>query len=231
MRLVLLGPPGAGKGTQSRMLADLFHSPHIASGDLLREAVRDQTPIGVKAKSYMDQGSLVPDELVLKLIDARLNEPDATKGFILDGFPRSVPQAKALAKMLNKRGESVSKVIAFEVPDDEIVKRISGRRTCPGCNEMYHVHFDPPLKPGTCNKCGGELYQREDDREDTVRKRLQVYNNQTKPLLEYYGRKGMLSQINGVGPTEEVMKRMLAAIGEARYDAGNAKGTGSTEAK
>jgi adenylate kinase len=213
------------------MLADLIHSPHIASGDLLREAVRDKTPIGVEAKSFMDQGSLVPDELVLKLIDARLNQPDAKKGFILDGFPRSVPQAEALAGMLDKRHASLSKVIALEVPDDEIVKRISGRRTCQACNEMYHVIFDPPLNPGICNKCGGELYQREDDYEDTVRNRLQVYNDATKPLLEFYGRKGLLSEIDGVGPTEEVMDRMLSAIGEARYDAGNAKRTGSNQAK
>jgi adenylate kinase len=213
------------------MLADLIHSPHIASGDLLREAVRDKTPIGVEAKSFMDQGSLVPDELVLKLIDARLNQPDAKKGFILDGFPRSVPQAEALARMLDKRHASLSKVIALEVPDDEIVKRISGRRTCQACNEMYHVIFDPPLNPGICNKCGGELYQREDDYEDTVRNRLQVYNDATKPLLEFYGRKGLLSEIDGVGPTEEVMDRMLSAIGEARYDAGNAKRTGSNQAK
>lgn len=213
------------------MLGDRIKTPHIASGDLLREAVRDQTPIGVEAKSFMDEGSLVPDELVLKLIDARLDDPDTRKGFILDGFPRSVPQAEALDEMLNKRHESISKVIAIAVPDDEIVKRISGRRTCLGCNEMYHVVFDPPLNPEVCNKCGGKLYQREDDREDTVRNRLQVYNDATKPLLEFYGRKGLLSQIDGVGPTEKVMDRMLAAIGEARFDAGNIKPTPGTGAK
>lgn len=189
----------------------------------MREAVRDKTPLGIQAKSFMDKGSLVPDELVLKLIDARLNQPDAKPGFILDGFPRSVPQAQALAKMLDQRRESISKVIALDVPDDELVKRISGRRTCRNCNEMYHVIFDPPLNAGICNKCGGELYQREDDHEDTVRMRLQVYNNETRPLLEFYGRAGLLSQIDGIGRAEDILNRMLAAIGEARYDGGGPK--------
>jgi adenylate kinase len=205
------------------MLGERIHTPQVASGDLLREAVRDKTPIGIQAKSYMDKGSLVPDELVLKLIEARLNQADAKPGFILDGFPRSVTQAEALAGMLERRRESISKVIAINVPDDEIVKRISGRRTCRNCNEMYHVIFDPPLNAGLCNKCGGELYQREDDHEDTVRMRLQVYNNETRPLLEFYGRTGLLSQINGVGRLEEIMDRLLAAIGEARYDGGGPK--------
>jgi len=213
VRLVLLGPPGAGKGTQARMLGERIHAPQIASGDLLREAVRDSTPLGVKARSYMDKGSLVPDELVLKLIDSRLDQPDAKRGWILDGFPRSVPQAEALAGMLQQRGETISKVVAINVPDDELVKRISGRRTCRNCNEMYQVSFDPPAKPGLCNKCGGELYQREDDKEDTVRHRLQVYNNETRPLLDYYGKAGLLSQVDGIGRPEEILNRILAKIG------------------
>jgi adenylate kinase len=214
VRLVLLGPPGAGKGTQSRMLGERVGAPQIASGDLLREAVRDRTALGIQAQGYMDKGSLVPDELVLKLIAARLDQPDAKTGFILDGFPRSVPQAEALARMLEQRGETISKVVAINVPEDEIVKRISGRRTCRNCNEMYHVVFDPPGKPGICNKCGGELYQREDDKEDTVRHRLQVYNHATKPLLDYYGKAGLLSQIDGIGRLEEILNRILAEIGE-----------------
>jgi adenylate kinase len=213
VRLVLLGPPGAGKGTQARMLGERIHAPQISSGDLLREAVRDKTPLGVQAESYMGKGSLVPDQLVLKLIDARLDHPDARTGFILDGFPRSVPQAEALAGMLKQRGETISKVVAMNVPDDELVKRISGRRTCRNCNEMYHVIFDPPAKPGVCNKCGGELYQREDDHEATVRNRLQVYNNATKPLLDYYGKAGLLSQIDGMGRPEEILSRILVQIG------------------
>jgi adenylate kinase len=213
VRLVLLGPPGAGKGTQARILGERLGAPQIASGDLLRGAVRDRTSLGIQAQGYMDHGSLVPDELVLKLIDARLDQADAKAGFILDGFPRSVPQAEALAGMLKDRGEKISKVVAINVPEDEIVKRISGRRTCRNCNEMYHVVFDPPAKSGVCNKCGGELYQREDDHEDTVRHRLQVYNNATKPLLDYYGKAGLLSQIDGIGRPEEILNRILEKIG------------------
>ena len=214
MRLVLLGPPGAGKGTQARVLGQRIHAAHIASGDLLREAVRDHTPLGIQAEGYMDKGALVPDELVLKLIDARLDQPDAKAGFILDGFPRSVPQAEALAGMLKQRGEKISKVVAINVPDDELVKRISGRRTCRNCNEMYHLVFDPPAKSGVCNKCGGELYQREDDKEETVRNRLVVYNDATKPLLDHYGKAGLLSQVDGMGRPEEILNRILAKLGE-----------------
>ena len=212
MRLVLLGPPGAGKGTQARLLFERLHAPQIASGDLLRAAVRDKTALGVQAKSFMDEGSLVPDELVLKLIDARLDESDAKPGFILDGFPRSVPQAEALGKMLEARGESISKVVAIIAPDEDLVKRISGRRTCRNCNEMYHVAFDPPAKLGVCDKCGGELYQREDDHEDTVRHRLQVYNDATKPLLDYYGKAGLLSQVDGTGRPDDILHRILASL-------------------
>ena len=196
------------------MLGERIHAPQIASGDLLREAVRDNTPLGIQARSYMDKGALVPDELVLKLINARLDQPDAKPGFILDGFPRSVPQAEALAGMLQQWGEKISKVVAINVPVDELVKRISGRRTCRNCNEMYHVVFDPPAQPDVCNKCGGELYQREDDHEDTVRHRLQVYNNATRPLLDYYGKAGLLSQLDGIGRPEEILNRILAKIGE-----------------
>ena len=216
MRLVLLGPPGAGKGTQARILGEKIGAPQIASGDLLRAAVRDKTPTGIKAADFMDKGSLVPDDLVLELIEARLDEPDAKQGFILDGFPRSVPQAQALAAMLARRNEHISKVIAFDVPTEEIVKRISGRRTCRNCGAMYHVIFDPSRKPNVCNECGGELYQREDDHEDTVRKRLRIYENATKPLLKFYGREGMLSQIDGVGSTDEVMQRLLNVLRDGK---------------
>jgi adenylate kinase len=209
----MLGPPGAGKGTQARMLGERIQAPQIASGDLLRAAVRDKTALGVEAKSYMYKGSLVPDELVLKLIDARLDQADAKDGFILDGFPRSVPQAEALAKMLKKRGETLSKVIAIDVPDEDLVGRISGRRTCRNCNEMYHVIFDPPAKPGICNKCGGELYLRDDDKEETVRNRLVVYNDATKPLLAYYGKAGILAQVDGTGRPDEILGLILAQLG------------------
>jgi adenylate kinase len=212
VRLVLLGPPGAGKGTQARSLGALWGIPQVASGDLLRGVVREESELGREAASYMDRGQLVPDELVLKLIDQRLRKKDARAGFILDGFPRNVTQAEALAKGLDHYGLKLDKAVAVIVPDEEIVKRISGRRTCRKCNAMYHVVFEPPAKPGVCDKCGGELYQREDDAEETVRERLKVYAETTRPLLDHYARLGLLAQVNGVGRTEEVEKRILAAV-------------------
>jgi len=212
VRLVLLGPPGAGKGTQARMLEARFAAPQIASGDLLRAAVRNRTSLGLKAREYMDRGALVPDELVLGLIDERLNQPDAKGGFILDGFPRTVAQAETLAKMLDGRDQKLDKVVAIIVPDEEIVKRISGRRTCRNCGAMYHVIYDPPRNMNMCNSCNGELYQRDDDAEDTVRTRLEVYATSTRPLLEYYGGLGLLAQVDGIGRLEDVEQRLLAAI-------------------
>ena len=209
---MLLGPPGAGKGTQARALATLWGIPQVASGDLLRAVVREDSELGREAASYMDRGQLVPDELVLKLIDERLRKKDARKGFILDGFPRNVMQAEALSKGLDKAGLTLDKAVAVIVPDEEIVKRISGRRTCAKCNAMYHVAFEPPAKPGVCDKCGGELYQREDDAEETVRERLKVFAEATRPLLDYYGRLGLLEQIDGVGRTDDVEKRILCAV-------------------
>ena len=213
MRLVLLGPPCAGKGTQARALGALWGIPQVASGDLLRASVREHSELGREAAGYMERGQLVPDDLVLKLIAARLAKDDARKGFILDGFPRNVMQAEALAAGLERAGVKLDKVVAVIVPDEEIVKRISGRRTCRNCDAMYHVAFEPPAKAGVCDKCGGELYQREDDAEKTVRERLKVYAAATRPLLDYYGRLGMLAQIDGVGRTDEVEKRILSAVG------------------
>jgi adenylate kinase len=216
VRLVLLGPPGAGKGTQARMLEQRLGTPQVASGDLLRKAVRSRTALGLEAKRYMDKGALVPDDLVLKLIDQRLNEPDAAAGFILDGFPRTVAQAETLGGMLQGRGtQRLDKVIAIIVPDDEIVKRISGRRTCKNCGAMYHLIYDPPRNHNLCNSCNGELYQRDDDAEDTVRMRLEVYAAATRPLLEYYGRTGLLTQIDGIGRPEEIQQRIIGALGVA----------------
>ena len=212
MRLVLLGPPGAGKGTQARILREKFEIPQIASGDLLRAAVKARTPLGQEAQGFMDRGQLVPDELVLKMIAERIALEDARTGFILDGFPRSVAQAEALAKMLGASGAALDKVVAVDVPDEELVQRISGRRTCPKCGAMYHVAFEPPKVTGVCDKCGGELYQREDDAEETVRERLKVYAATTRPLIEHYGRIGILAQINGVGKPEDVEHRLLNAL-------------------
>ena len=214
MRLVLLGPPGAGKGTQARMLEKRLRAPQVASGDLLRNAVRGRTPLGVEAKRYMDKGALVPDDLVLKLIEERLSQPDAASGFILDGFPRTVAQAQTLDAMLKTGGpRHLDKVIAIMVPDEEIVKRISGRRTCKNCGVMYHLIYDPPRNQNLCNSCNGELYQRDDDAEDTVQMRLDVYAATMRPLMEYYERAGLLKQIDGIGRPEEIQQRIVEASG------------------
>ena len=212
MRLVLLGPPGAGKGTQARALSALWGIPQIASGDLLRAVVREDSELGREAASYMDRGQLVPDEFVLKLIADRFRKKDAHRGFILDGFPRNVMQAEALAARLEKAGLKLDKVVAITLPDEEIVKRISGRRTCRKCAAMYHTVFEPPAKPGVCDKCSGELYQRDDDAEETVRERIKVYDAMTLPLLDYYERLGILAQVDGIGRPEEVEKRILATL-------------------
>jgi adenylate kinase len=212
VRLVLLGPPGAGKGTQAQALSALWGIPQIASGDLLRAVVREDSELGREAASYMDRGQLVPDEFVLKLIAERFRKKDARSGFILDGFPRNVRQAEALGTGLEHAGLKLDKVVAVTLPDEEVVKRISGRRTCRNCAAMYHVVFEPPAEPGVCDKCGGELYQREDDGEDTVRERIKVYDETTRPLLDYYGRLGLLAQVDGVGRPDEVEKRILAAL-------------------
>jgi adenylate kinase len=212
VRIVLLGPPGAGKGTQAQTLAALWGIPQVASGDLLRAVVREESDLGREAASYMDRGQLVPDEFVLKLIDQRLRKKDARHGFILDGFPRNVSQAQALGAGLDRAGLKLDKAVAIMLPDEEVVKRISGRRTCRKCNAMYHVAFEPPKQAGTCDKCGGELYQREDDAEETVRERIKVYDAMTLPLLDYYGGLGMLAKVDGMGRPDEVEKRIISAV-------------------
>jgi len=219
VRLVLLGPPGAGKGTQAKQLEEELKIPQIASGDLLRLAVRNKTPLGVEAKRYMDQGTLVPDDLVIKLIEERLGDPDAARGFILDGFPRTLAQAEALRAMLERYRWAIDGVLALVVPDQEIIKRISGRCTCKNCGAMYHTIFDPPRNVGMCNKCNGELYQRDDDAEDTVKMRLEVYDTQTRPLLTYYQDQGLLKRIEGVGSLNDVRRRMKTAVDEVRKTA------------
>lgn len=195
------------------MLELRLKAPQIASGDLLRAAVRNGTELGLKAKRFMDKGDLVPDELVLGLIGERLDRPDAREGFILDGFPRTVAQAETLARMLEERAIKLDKVVAVNVPNEEIIKRISGRRTCRKCGAMYHIIYDPPRNMDLCNACNGELYQREDDAEDTVQARLEVYAAATRPLLDYYGRLGMLAQIEGTGSPAAIEQRILGALG------------------
>lgn len=210
--LILMGPPGGGKGTQAQRLTDELGIPQISTGDILRAAVREGTELGKKAKQFMDAGELVPDDVIIGIVKDRLSEDDATKGFILDGFPRTVAQADALGAMLQGAGRKIERVVNFVVPDEEIVTRVTGRRMCKNCGATYHVKFDPPKAAGVCNKCGGELYQRDDDTEATVRKRLNVYRDQTAPLIKFYADQGIVREIQGVGPVEEVSMRLKKAL-------------------
>ncbi len=206
MRIVLLGGPGSGKGTQAKKLTDTLGVPQISTGDIFRAAVKEGTPMGLKAKGYMDRGELVPDDVVIGVVEERLTKPDLDKGYMLDGFPRTVGQAQALDKILAGQSKGIDHVILVDVPDEELVKRLSGRRTCKNseCGRMYHVMFNPPKKEGTCDVCGSELYQRADDSEATIRERLGVYNSQTAPLVDYYDQKGLLRKVEGVGPIDEI---------------------------
>lgn len=213
MRIILLGPPGAGKGTQAKKLAERYRIPQISTGDILRTAVREGTPLGRTAQSYMNAGKLVPDSVVIGIIEERLRRPDCAEGFMLDGFPRTVSQADALKRVLGKMGIRMDHVLALEMPDDELVLRLTGRRTCRKCGAGYHVTFYPPSAPGECDHCGGELYQREDDKEETIRARLKVYGDQTAPLTECYRQSGLLRPIDGRGSVEEIFSRIVRALG------------------
>lgn len=213
MRIVFLGPPGSGKGTQARRLAEDYNIPQISTGDLLRAAVSGNTQLGEMAKGYMERGELVPDSLVLEMIKERLFAPDAQKGFILDGFPRNLAQAQALAALLNDLQKPLDGVVLFEVGRNELVKRIAGRRTCAQCGATYNIYFAPPKKEGTCDVCGGtELIHRSDDHEETVNHRLEVYDQQTKPLIEFYDHQGLLRAIEGLGSLDEVYARIKKAL-------------------
>ncbi|NJD38204.1 MAG: adenylate kinase [Geobacter sp.] len=210
--LILFGPPGAGKGTQAQFLVSSYQIPQVSTGDMLRAAVKAETPLGLQAKEIMQHGGLVSDAIVLGIVAERLAESDCVNGFILDGFPRTVAQADALDHILGQSGMTIDHVISLEVDTDEIVVRLSGRRSCPGCSKGYHVSFDPPSVAGVCDVCGTALIQREDDKEDTVRNRLEVYASQTAPLEDYYRSKNILCSIPGMGPIQEVQKRILAAL-------------------
>ncbi len=194
---VLFGPPGAGKGTQAQKLAVEYQIPHIATGDILRAAVNDETELGKEAKSYMDRGELVPDDLVIAMVVERLEQPDAGAGFLLDGFPRTIHQAESLDEKLRAAGKAITGVISLEVTDGELIKRLTGRRICRTCSTTFHDKFNPPASDGVCDKCGGELYQREDDSESVAHRRLEVYDKQTAPVLEFYGRKAILRPVDG----------------------------------
>ena len=213
-RVVLLGPPGAGKGTQAKLLEEKFAAPQISTGDILRKAVAEQSVLGKQASEYIRRGELVPDQLIIDLVAERLKEKDCEKGFVLDGFPRTIAQAQSLEDILKKMGLALTCVLSVQVPHELIVERLSGRRTCKGCGALYHVVFDPPKAAGTCNRCGGELFQRDDDREETIGNRLRVYDNQTAPLVSYYRERGLLKSIDGVGKVEDIGKRMIQALGD-----------------
>lgn len=212
MNLIFLGPPGAGKGTQTQLLVEKRKIPQVSTGDILRQAVKDKTALGVEAKGYMNRGELVPDKVVIGIVEARLQKPDCERGFILDGFPRTVPQADALGAALAKAGRRIDAVINLSVDPQELIKRLTGRRVCSACGAMYHVIFDPPRNEGLCDKCGGALYQRDDDQEDTIRARLDVYREQTEPLIQYYRKGGLVRTVEGVGSTGEIAARIAAIL-------------------
>jgi adenylate kinase len=212
VRIVLVGPPGAGKGTQAQFIASHLAIPKISTGDIFRSNVSQGTPLGRQAKEYMNRGDLVPDEVTIAMVRDRLSEDDAQPGFLLDGFPRNVPQAETLKKQLMDWDERLTVVLELVVDEDEVVRRLSGRRTCRRCERVWHVMFDPPTRDGICDACGGELFQRDDDREETVRHRLEVYKKQTAPLVSYYADEGILIGIDATGPVEEVTERALAAL-------------------
>ena len=212
MRIVLVGPPGAGKGTQAQFISSHLAIPRISTGDIFRYNVTSNTELGRKAREYMDRGDLVPDQVTVAMVRDRLGEDDAQEGFLLDGFPRNVPQAETLKKMLSEWDARLSVVLELVVDEDEVVRRLSGRRTCRRCERVWHIMFDPPTRDGICDACGGELFQRDDDREETVRHRLEVYKKQTAPLVSYYADEGILIGIDATGPVEEVTERALAAL-------------------
>jgi adenylate kinase len=216
VRLIFLGPPGAGKGTQARDLAREWRVPQVATGEMLREAVAAGTPLGREAKRIMDTGALVPDDVMIGLIAERLRQPDAAGGFILDGFPRTIAQAEALDRLLKDLGQKLDAVLYFEVAEPELVRRLTGRRLCRQCQTAFHLVSAPPQRAGVCDRCGGELYQREDDSEATVRHRLQVYERQTAPLLDYYRQRDQLASIEGEGAIATIREAIRRAAKEAR---------------
>src|SRR5210317_811550 len=212
MKLILLGPPGAGKGTQAKMLTEEFSIPQISTGDILRAAVKEGTEMGKKAKEFMDAGGLVPDEVVVGIVRDRLLESDCSNGFILDGFPRTVAQADALQASLVEMSKELDRVISLDVDAEALVERLTGRRTCKECGRGYHVTFDPSQAEGVCDACGGALFQRDDDQEETIRKRLQVYADQTSPLISYYRDADVLMELDGMQPIPQVQEKMLSLL-------------------
>ena len=212
MKLILLGAPGAGKGTQAKKIAEKYGIPHISTGDIFRANIKNQTELGMKAKAYMDQGALVPDELTLELIMDRFTNDDCKNGYVLDGFPRTIPQAEALTKALADKQDAVDYAINVDVPDEAIVTRMSGRRACLACGGTYHIVFNPTKVEGVCDACGGELVLRADDKPETVQKRLDVYHEQTQPLIDYYQTQNILKEVDGTLPLDEVFQAIIAIL-------------------
>lgn len=211
MNIVLFGPPGSGKGTQAKLLAEKYGIPHISTGDILRENLKNKTKLGLAAKSYMDRGELVPDDVLIGIIKDRLSQSDCASGFLLDGYPRTVPQADALRTILSEMGKKLDIVLNIDVRDDELMKRLTGRRMC-ACGASYHILFNPPKQAGICDLCGNQLYQRDDDKEEAIRNRLDVYKRQTQPLIDYYTKEGMMVTVNGAAGISEVFDEIISAL-------------------
>ena len=213
MKIIMLGAPGAGKGTQAKMIADKYQIPHISTGDIFRENIKNGTELGKEAKTYMDKGELVPDELTVRILLDRVAQPDCENGYVLDGFPRTIPQAEVLDQELSKRNETIDYAINVEVPDENIVRRMSGRRACVNCGATYHIVHVPPKQEGICDKCGKELILRDDDKEETVKNRLNVYHEQTQPLIDFYQNKGVLKEVDGTVDMMDVFKAITDILG------------------
>ena len=214
MKIIMLGAPGAGKGTQAKKIAEKYGIPHISTGDIFRANIKNGTELGKKAKTYMDQGLLVPDELTCDLVVDRIGQPDAAKGYVLDGFPRTIPQAECLTDALNRPGSSIDYAIDVDVPDEAIVTRMSGRRACLKCGATYHIVYAAPVKEGICDKCGESLVLRDDDKPETVQKRLTVYHEQTQPLIDYYTKQGVLKTVDGTKDLNDVFAEIVSILGE-----------------
>ncbi|MDM0627121.1 adenylate kinase [Clostridium perfringens] len=213
MKIVLLGPPGAGKGTQAKSISNRYSIPHISTGDIFRKNISENTPLGIEAKSYMDNGQLVPDEVTINMVKDRLQQDDCKNGYLLDGFPRTVHQAEALDNFLTEREESIDTALLIEVPKEFILERMTGRRVCPSCGASYHIKFNPPTNDGKCDLCGSDVIQRKDDTEETVKERLDVYESQTQPLIDFYKNKKQLSVVDGTQAINEVFESICKILG------------------
>lgn len=213
MKIVLLGPPGAGKGTQAKSISNKYSIPHISTGDIFRKNISENTPLGIEAKSYMDKGQLVPDEVTINMVKDRLQQDDCKSGYLLDGFPRTVAQAEALNCFLLERGEQLDTALLIKVPNEFILERMTGRRVCPSCGASYHVKFNPPANEGKCNLCGNEVIQRKDDTVETVKERLDVYEKETQPLIDFYDNKKLLSEVDGTQAINEVFRGICEILG------------------